>query len=82
MPPSDYERKLDELDQILNDPGVPLNAARVWALLAEIVRHAPDVGGRPTHAGHNGDGKSPAPPHQTRHAKITGIPWGFHPLKK
>lgn len=82
MPKSDYERKLDELDQILNDPCVPLNAARVWALLSEIVRHGPDIGDGPTQAGLNGGGKLPTPPHQTRHAKIAGIPWGFHPLEK
>ncbi|HYZ65047.1 MAG TPA: peptide chain release factor 1 [Acetobacteraceae bacterium] len=28
--------KLDELEQLLNDPEVPMHAARVWELLAEI----------------------------------------------
>jgi hypothetical protein len=28
--------KLDELDRLLNDPDVPMRAARVWELLAEI----------------------------------------------
>ena len=28
--------KLDELDRLLNDPEVPMRAARVWELLAEI----------------------------------------------
>jgi hypothetical protein len=28
--------KVDELERLLNDPEVPLQAARVWELLAEI----------------------------------------------
>jgi hypothetical protein len=28
--------KLAELDRLLNDPEVPMHAARVWELLAEI----------------------------------------------
>lgn len=28
--------KLDELERLLNDPEVPLQAARIWELLAEI----------------------------------------------
>jgi hypothetical protein len=28
--------KLDELERLLNDPEVPMQAARVWELLAEI----------------------------------------------
>lgn len=38
MPESDEAAKLDELDRILNDPDVPMEPARVWALLAEIAR--------------------------------------------
>jgi len=34
----DKAAKLDELDRILNDPDVPMEPARVWALLAEIAR--------------------------------------------
>ncbi len=34
----DMAAKLDELDRILNDPDVPMEPARVWALLAEIAR--------------------------------------------
>ena len=33
--------KLDELDRILNDPDVPMQPARVWTLLDEIVRPDP-----------------------------------------
>ena len=36
MTDTDYARKLDELDRLLNDPDVPLEPARVWSLLAEI----------------------------------------------
>lgn len=82
MPQSDYEQKLAELDQILNDPGVPLNPARVWTLLAEIVRHRPDSGDRRTCAGPDGDQSVPAAAHQAKPVKITGVPWGFHPLEK
>ncbi len=32
----DETAKLAELDRILNDPDVPMEPARVWALLAEI----------------------------------------------
>ncbi len=36
MNETDYARKLDELDQLLNDPDVPMEPDRVWSLLAEI----------------------------------------------
>ncbi|CAH2600248.1 Peptide chain release factor 1 [Rhodovastum atsumiense] len=36
MTEADYARKLTELDQLLNDPDVPMQAARVWSLLAEL----------------------------------------------
>ena len=36
MTESDYSRKLDELDRLLNDPDVRLEPSRVWALLAEV----------------------------------------------
>ncbi len=32
----EYARKLDEMDRLLNDPDVRLDADRVWSLLAEI----------------------------------------------
>ncbi len=32
----EYKRKLGELDRLLNDPGVSLDPAKVWDLLAEI----------------------------------------------
>jgi hypothetical protein len=36
MTETDYRRKLNELDRLLNDPDVPMEPARVWSLLAEI----------------------------------------------
>ncbi len=38
MSDCDAAAKLDELDRILNDPDVPMEPARVWALLAEIAQ--------------------------------------------
>jgi hypothetical protein len=38
MTDSDYARKLDELDRLLNDPDVPMEPSRVWSLLAEIAK--------------------------------------------
>ena len=31
----------DELDRLLNDPTVPMQADRIWALLAEVARQSP-----------------------------------------
>jgi hypothetical protein len=39
MTDRDYERKLVELDHLLNDVDVPLQPARVWSLLADVARH-------------------------------------------
>jgi hypothetical protein len=38
MTEADYARKLADLDRLLNDPDVPMQPARVWALLAEIAQ--------------------------------------------
>jgi hypothetical protein len=43
---AEYARKLAEIDRLLNDPDVPMQAARVWELLAEIrrsLKELPDV---------------------------------------
>lgn len=32
----EYARKLEEMERLLNDPDVRLDAERVWSLLAEI----------------------------------------------
>lgn len=39
MTDSEYARKLDELDTLLNDPYVPMDPSRVWSLLADLARH-------------------------------------------
>jgi hypothetical protein len=38
MTDTEYARKLDELDRLLNDPDVPMEPAKVWSLLAELNR--------------------------------------------
>ena len=39
MTDSDYARKIEEVDALVNDPTRRLDADKVWALLAEIARH-------------------------------------------
>lgn len=41
MTPREYDIKLAELDRLLNDPDVPMEASRVWSLLAEIAPQTP-----------------------------------------
>ena len=36
MTSTDYARKLDEIDRLLNDPDVTMERAPVWSLLAKI----------------------------------------------
>jgi hypothetical protein len=36
MSEHEYAHKLDEMDRLLNDPDVRLDADRVWSLLAEL----------------------------------------------
>ena len=36
MTETEYGRKLDELDRLINDPEVPIQPDRVWSLLAEL----------------------------------------------
>jgi hypothetical protein len=43
------DSKLDELERLLNDPEVPLRAARLWELLAEISGPS-DIQGGPVDA--------------------------------
>lgn len=54
MTDTDYSRKLEELDRLLNDPDVALEPDRIWSLLAEISQHDLDgIGGaseQPTRA--------------------------------
>lgn len=46
----EYSRKLEELDQLLNDPEVAMEPAKVWSLLAEIAQR--DRAGRPPRPSH------------------------------
>ncbi len=39
MTDTDYVRKLDELDRLLNDPEVPMQPDRVWSLLSELSQY-------------------------------------------
>ena len=48
MTDTEYARKLDELDRLLNDPAVPMEPDRVWSLLSEIARRARS----PSHEAH------------------------------
>jgi len=36
MTDAEYRQKLDELDQLLNDPDVLMQPDRIWALLADV----------------------------------------------
>ena len=54
---NDYVRKLDELDRLLNDPGVPMQPELIWRLLDEIAKWEHD---RPWHGAlldHRADGE-------------------------
>ncbi|HEY5301616.1 MAG TPA: peptide chain release factor 1 [Acetobacteraceae bacterium] len=42
MTETEYGRKIDELDRLLNDPDAPMEPERVWSILAEIAQR--DVG--------------------------------------
>ncbi|HEY7579973.1 MAG TPA: hypothetical protein VH855_20485 [Acetobacteraceae bacterium] len=44
MTETEYARKLDELDRLLNDPDVPMEPAKVWSLLAEIAQRDISLG--------------------------------------
>ena len=47
MTKDEYARKLRELDTLLNDPDVPMDPARVWALLADLSGREGGMGGGP-----------------------------------
>lgn len=42
MTEREEDSKLAEVDRLLNDPSVPMRAARVWELLAEVSRPEDD----------------------------------------
>lgn len=45
MTETEYDEKLEELDRQLNDPDIPMDPARVWALLADLDEHASGLTG-------------------------------------
>ena len=36
MSDAEYNRKLEELDKLLNDPDVPMQPDLIWSLLADV----------------------------------------------
>jgi len=36
MSEADYGRRMEEIDRLLNDPDVPMDAHRVWMLMADV----------------------------------------------
>jgi hypothetical protein len=40
-----YERKLAELDDLINDPNLPLCPSRIWKLMGEISGHTDEMTG-------------------------------------
>lgn len=40
MTETEYARKLDEVDRLLNDPDIPIDPARIWSLLADIAERS------------------------------------------
>jgi hypothetical protein len=57
MTETEYARKLDELDRLLNDPDVPMEPAKIWSLLAEIARR--DLAGSASRGAHHPDQEFP-----------------------
>lgn len=41
MTETEYARRLEEIERLLNDPDVPMQPALVWTLLDEIAAKAP-----------------------------------------
>jgi hypothetical protein len=39
----DHDERLDELERLLNDPGIPVEPDRVWSLVFGIARHQREV---------------------------------------
>lgn len=48
MNDAEYAGKLEELDRLLNDPDVPMQPARIWALLADLSHRDLQSGGSGT----------------------------------
>lgn len=41
MSDAEIERRMAEVDRLLNDPETRMDAERVWAIMAEVSRTAP-----------------------------------------
>ncbi len=52
MTETEYAKKLEELDRQLNDPDIPMDPARVWALLDELHCRESDSDGGAVLPGH------------------------------
>ena len=46
MTEADYTKTLIELDRLLNDPDVPMQPDRIWAMLADLTAHDRAMGVR------------------------------------
>jgi hypothetical protein len=42
MTESEYERKMEEVDRLLNDPATPISPDRIWSLLEDLARAHPE----------------------------------------
>jgi hypothetical protein len=42
MTDPEYERKLEEVDRLLNDPETPISPDRIWSLLEDLARARPE----------------------------------------
>ena len=40
---AEFVQKLDEIEHLLNDPDTPLDAEKVWALLADVRRYGEKI---------------------------------------
>jgi hypothetical protein len=38
----EYERKMQEIDRLLNDPQTPIDPGRIWSLLEDLARANPE----------------------------------------
>ena len=56
-------RELDELDRLLNDPDVPLDARKIWSLLSEISERRKKLGAAEDTNGHAPQAIPPKPEH-------------------
>ncbi len=36
MSEAEFDRTLNELDRLLNDPTIPMQAERIWTMLADV----------------------------------------------